>query len=124
MASQMTPIELEPGEILFHAGHPADRMIVLLEGEIRSQSSSPEMPAFVVRARSVTGMLPYSRMKQFPSTSRAVVHTRAAALPADRFPEMLERLPVLGPRLVGVLTDRVRRTTQLQLQTEKLAALG
>jgi signal transduction histidine kinase len=124
LASQMSLIELEPGEISVHAGDPADRMIVLLEGEIRSQPSNPDMPAFVARAPAVTGMLPYSRMTHFPATVRAVVHTRAAALPVDRFSEMLERFPMLRPRLVRLLTDRVRRATQLQVQTEKLAALG
>src|SRR5579872_1069572 len=124
LASQMTPIEFEPGGISVHSGDPADRMIVLLEGEIRSQPTSPEMPVFTARAPAVTGMLPYSRMTRFPSTIRAVVRTRGATLPVDRFPEMLERLPILQSRLVGVLTDRVRRYTQLQLQTENLAALG
>jgi len=124
LASQMTRIELEPGETTVRAGDPADRMMVLLEGEIRSQPSNPDMPVYVARAPAVTGMLPYSRMTHFPATIRAVVRTRAATLPAGRLAEMLERLPMLGPRLVGVLTDRVRRSTQLQLQTEKLAALG
>ena len=124
LASQMTRIELEPGETTVRAGDPADRMMVLLEGEIRSQPSNPDMPVYVARAPAVTGMLPYSRMTHFPATIRAVVRIRAATLPAGRLAEMLERLPMLGPRLVGVLTDRVRRSTQLQLQTEKLAALG
>lgn len=124
LASQMTCAEWEAGEISVRAGDPADRMIVLLEGEIRSQPTSPEVPVFTARAPAVTGMLPYSRMTRFPTMIRAVVRTRAATLPSDRFPEMLERLPMLQPRLVGVLTDRVRRYTQLQLQTEKLAALG
>ena len=99
-------------------------MVVILEGELRSQPANPEMPVFVARAPAVTGMLPYSRMKVFPATTRAVVRTRVAVLPAGRFQEMLERLPMLQPRLVSVLTDRVRRATQLQVQTEKLAALG
>jgi signal transduction histidine kinase len=124
LASQMTPLELAPGEIGVRAGEPADRMIVLLEGEMRGQPTNPEIPAYVMRAPAVTGMLPYSRMTHFPADTRAVVRTRAAVLPIGRFPEMLERLPLLGPRLVGVLTDRVRLTTQRQLQTEKLAALG
>ena len=124
LASQMTRIELEPGEVSVHAGDPADRMIVLLEGEIRGQPINAEMPGFVSRAPAVTGMLPYSRMKQFPATARAVVRSRAAILPAERFHDMLERLPMLRARLVGVLTDRVRRSTQLLVQTEKLAALG
>jgi signal transduction histidine kinase len=124
LASQMTRVDLEAGDISIHAGDPADRMIVLLEGEVRSQSSSPDMPTFVSRAPMVTGMLPYSRMTHFPATARAATRTRVATFPADRFPEMLERLPMLRARLVSVLTDRVRRSTQLQVQTEKLAALG
>jgi signal transduction histidine kinase len=124
LASQMTEIQLEPGEVFIREGSPADRMFVLLQGEVRSQTSNPGMPAWVVRAPSVTGMLPYSRMTRFPGTTRAVVPTRGAVLPADRFPEMLERLPMLQPRLVSVLADRVRRATQLTDQNEKLAALG
>jgi signal transduction histidine kinase len=124
LASQMTRIELEPGETSVRAGDPADRMLVLLEGEIRSQPTNPDMPVYVARAPAVTGMLPYSRMTHFPATIRAAVRTRGASLPTERFGEMLERLPTLGPRLVGVLTDRVRHSTELQLQTEKLAALG
>jgi signal transduction histidine kinase len=124
LASQMTTIELEPGEIAVRAGDAADRMVVLLKGELRSQPASPDMPAFVSRAPAITGMLPYSRMKAFPASTRAVVRTRVATFPAGRFGEMLERLPMLQPRLVSVLTDRVRRATELQVQTEKLAALG
>lgn len=124
LASQMTVTELAPGEVSVREGAPADRMFVLLEGEIRSQPSKPDMPVYVARAPAVTGMLPYSRMTHFPSTIRAVVRTRNAQLPADRFPEMLERLPMLRSRLVEVLTDRVRWATQLQSHTEKLAALG
>ena len=124
LASQMTELRFEPGEVIVQEGSPADRMLVLLEGEIRSQASNPGYPAWSFRAPSVTGMLPFSRMTAFPATSRALVPTRAATLPAERFPEMLERLPMLQPRLVGVLADRVRRATHLQDQTEKLAALG
>jgi signal transduction histidine kinase len=124
LASRMTEIQLAPGEVATREGAPADRMFVLLEGEIRSQPSKPEMPTFVARAPALTGMLPYSRMTHFPATSRAVIGARAAVLPADQFHEMLERLPILRPRLVRVLTDRVRWATQVQGQTEKLAALG
>jgi signal transduction histidine kinase len=124
LASRMTVVELAPGEVSVREGDPADRMIVILEGELRSQPANPEMPVYVAAAPAVTGMLPYSRMTRFPATTRAVVRTRAANFPAEQFPEMLERLPMLRPRLVGVLADRVRRATQLQGQTEKLAALG
>jgi signal transduction histidine kinase len=40
------------------------------------------------------------------------------------FPEMLNTIPELGPRLVGILSDRVREVTKLDQAREKLASLG
>ena len=37
---------------------------------------------------------------------------------------MFRRIPDMQPRLIGVLTDRVRETTRVDQQREKLAALG
>ena len=42
----------------------------------------------------------------------------------DQFPEMLQRFPVLQGRLVSLMTDRVRESAVLDLQREKLMALG
>ena len=67
LASQMTEVQLAPGEVAIREGSPADRMFVILEGEIRSQPISGALPAWVVRAPDVTGMLPYSRMTHFPA---------------------------------------------------------
>jgi signal transduction histidine kinase len=69
-------------------------------------------------------MLPFSRMTTFGVTARAVVRTRLLWLPAALFPEMLRRIPPLEPRLVGLLTDRVREFTRIDQQHEKLMALG
>ncbi len=63
-------------------------------------------------------------MTHFPATARAVTEARVAKFPAARFPDMLARVPVLGPRLVGLLSDRIRDFTKLQDQQEKMAALG
>ena len=90
LASQMTEVELAPGEVSTREGASPDRMFCALEGELCSQPSNPEAPAFVARAPAITGLLPYSRMTHFPATARAVVRTRAAVFPADRFHEMLE----------------------------------
>ena len=126
LASQMTRADFAPGEILIREGSPADRMTILLDGEIRLrvESGNSEAVTRTMRGPAVTGMLPYSRMTRFPSTVRAVTPTRLATLPADRFPEMLARMPVLGPRLVAVLSDRIRDFTKLEDQREKMAALG
>ncbi len=126
LAEQMTLLELRAGEVFIRAGSPADRLFVVLKGEIRAEREGPgnENRVYVARAGQVTGMLPYSRMTQFPSTARAVVPTRGAVLPKSEFPEVLKRIPELRERLVGVMADRIRETTKAEQEREKLVALG
>ena len=40
------------------------------------------------------------------------------------FPEMLQRMPQLGQRLVALMADRIRETTRMETQRDKLMALG
>ncbi|HTP87180.1 MAG TPA: ATP-binding protein [Bryobacteraceae bacterium] len=125
LASQMTVLELRPGEVLSEEGSPADRMFVILEGEIAGRSEGGNPPkSFTASAGQISGMLPYSRLTQFPLTTRAIVRSRVALLYKKDFDEMLRRMPELGPRLVGLLADRVREMTRADQQREKLMALG
>jgi signal transduction histidine kinase len=126
LASQMTPVDLAPGEIFIREGSPADRMVVLLDGEmrLRIESGNGETTTRILRGPLVGGLLPYSRMTHVPATFRAVTQAHGATLPAELFPEMLARIPVLGPRLVALLSDRIRDFTRLQDHQEKMAALG
>lgn len=122
LAQQGNQISLEPSEVLTRAGDPADRMFVILEGELQFRRDG----GFVgtVRAGEVTGMLPFSRMTQFPVTGQAVTRARVAWFSTSIFPEMLQRMPALAGRLVAVLTDRVRLVTRMDEQREKLVSLG
>jgi signal transduction histidine kinase len=126
LASQMTSIDLAPGEIFIREGSPADRMLVLFDGEmrLRMESGNSDATTRIFRGPLVGGMLPYSRMTHVPATFRAVTQAHGATLPVERFPEMLARMPVLGPRLVALLSDRIRDFTRLQDHQEKMAALG
>ena len=113
------------GEIVSREDSPADTMLVLLAGEIRGRrESEPDSQTYTAAAPSVTGFLPFSRMKTVPMTARAITPVHALALNSSHFPEMLHRMPELAQRLVGVLTDRVRSFTLVTQQREKLAALG
>jgi signal transduction histidine kinase len=69
-------------------------------------------------------MLPFSRMKEFTVTGRAVTDVRLLRFPVRLFPEMMQRMPVLVERLVGIMSDRVREATTLDQQQDKLIALG
>ena len=126
LADHATVHTFQPGELIMQEGEVADRMTIILEGELqgRRESLGPDAPVYTGRAGQVTGMLPFSRMTHYTITGRALGFTRIATIPSNSFPEMLQQIPTLGPRLVGVLTDRVREVTNLDLQRDKLAALG
>jgi len=126
LASRMELVRFKPGDIVVAEGSPADRMIVVLEGELSIQREQDvgDGRSYSARAGQVTGMLPYSRLTEFPLTVRAMTPATMAFLRVAQFPEMLERLPALGSKLVGVLADRIRESTRTDQQREKLMALG
>jgi signal transduction histidine kinase len=117
---------LSPGDVLLHEGDPADALFVLLEGEIRGrrESAGADGPGFVIRTGQVTGLLPFSRMTHFQLTARATVPSWLLGLHKDHFQEMLERIPELLPRLIGVMVDRIREYSRAEQQRDKLSALG
>jgi signal transduction histidine kinase len=116
----------ETGEVVIRENDPADSMIIYLEGETdgRRESLGPDSPVYTARAGQITGMLPFSRLTNYTITARAISRLRVARISKTLFPEMLNRIPALGPRLVGILSDRVREVTKQDLAREKLASLG
>jgi signal transduction histidine kinase len=125
-ASNAKELRLSPGDTLLHEGDPADALFVMLEGEVRGRrdNGAADNSGFVGRPGQVLGMLPYSRMTHFPLTARATSPTWILRLPKDRFQEMLQCIPELLPRLIGVLADRIREYSRAEQQRDKLSALG
>jgi signal transduction histidine kinase len=125
LAEKLEERRFQPGEIMAREGEPLDHLTVLLEGEIRIQrGNGPGTLVFRVYAGQVTGMLPYSRLTQYGGTVQAVLPTRVALLHKKFFPEMVQRIPLLGQRLVALMSDRIRETTRMETQRDKLVALG
>ena len=127
LAERAEDYRFAPGDVMVQEGSPADAMIVYLEGETQGRRESAggrDVPVFNNRAPLVTGMLPFSRMTTFPLTIRAATPVRVLRFPTTIFPEMLQRMPELGPRLVGLMSDRIREVTRVEQQRDKLAALG
>ena len=118
-------IVAKAGEVLFEEGAPAERMILILKGEIhvRRQQGGP-MALFIGRAGQMTGVLPYSRMKGYGGQGFAISDVWALLVPKSVFPEMLKAIPTMGQRVVSTLLDRVREVTRIEQQAEKLNALG
>src|SRR5256885_4884088 len=118
-----------PGEVVFHKGDPPDTMAIFLEGEMHAYWDDKDHDyVYIARAgdpvSEVTDMLPFSRMTAFTVTGRAATDVRVLQFPARLFPEMMQRMPILVQRLVGIMSDRVRETTTADQQQDKLMALG
>jgi signal transduction histidine kinase len=115
----------EAGDVLFEEGAIADRMILILKGEIhvRRQRGGP-MALFIGRAGQMTGLLPFSRMKASGGQGFAISPVWGLLIHKDLFPDMLKAVPSMAQRSVSTLLDRVREVTRIEQQAEKLAALG
>ena len=117
------------GEELFRKGDPPNELVILLEGEFHAYWDERDHDVVYIgragdQASEVTGMLPFSRMTSYQVTGRAVTDMRVLRFPVQLFPEMMQRMPVLVQRLVGIMSDRVREATTLDQQQDKLMALG
>jgi signal transduction histidine kinase len=123
--SQAKELELKAGEVYARQGDPPDAMFVLLEGEFEWRGDfNGEIIVFPGKVGDVTGALPFSRMKQFTVTGRAISEGRILRFPSSLFPELMQKMPELVKRLVGVMTDRVREATRIEQQRDRLASLG
>jgi signal transduction histidine kinase len=125
LARHSEEVVAQSGDVLFEEGAPADRMILILKGEIhvRRQRGGP-IALFIGRTGQMTGLLPFSRMKTAGGQGFAVSPVWALLIHRDEFPAMLEAIPSMSQRVVSTLLDRVREVTRIEQQAEKLTALG
>ncbi len=118
------------GELVFRKGEPAEWMSVYLEGEIHSHPDDAALDSYIFIARAgdpeteVSGRLPFSRMTQWGGTAHAVQPTRVLLLHAGFLPELIQQMPLLAERCVGLMSDRVRGFERATQQRDKLMALG
>ena len=118
-------LHLKAGETYIRQGDPAEAMFVLLEGELEARGELGGQTVVIsLLPGNVTGALPFSRMTQYPLTGRAITESRIVSFPAALFPELVQRMPELAKRLVGVMSDRIRETTRLEQQRERLVSMG
>ncbi len=112
------------GEVVFREGDEAVWMVAILAGEIRARRENATGRTYTLARGQVGGVLPYSRMARTSMTGRAVGATRILAIHRSQFPHLLSAIPVIGERLVGLMSDRIREVSALDQQQDKMAALG
>jgi signal transduction histidine kinase len=122
---QAEELRLKAGETYFREGDPADAMFVILEGQLQVRGEiGGEIVVIAIKPGDVTGVLPFSRMKQFTVSAHAVTDARVLRFPSSLFPDLVQRMPELTKRLVGLMSDRIRETTRWEQQRDRLASLG
>jgi signal transduction histidine kinase len=114
----------DAGCVLFEEGEPATTMSILIKGEIHVRREGGVGALFIGRAGQITGLLPFSRMKQYGGRGYTVSPIWGLEYVRESFPAMLHAIPSMTERVVGVLLERVREVTRIEQQSEKLLALG
>ncbi len=122
---QSQELHVKSGDTYTRQGDPADAMFVVLDGQLEARGEfGGETVVISIKPGSVTGVLPFSRMKQYTVSVRAITDSRLLRFPAAMFPELVQKMPELTQRLVGIMSDRIREATRLEQQRDRLAGLG
>ena len=89
-------------------------MIVFLEGLFQWRGEfGGDAVSLPARAGEISGVFPFSRMKQFTVTGRALTDGRLLKFPASLLPELAQKIPELTTRLVATMSDRIPKEPEL-----------
>ena len=123
--SHSQEVFVHAGEAFVRQGDSADWMIIFLEGSFQWRGDfGGENVAIPAQAGDVSGVFPFSRMIRFSVTGRALTNGRLLKFPVSLFPELIQKMPELTQRLVGMMSDRIREGTRIEQQRDRLVSLG
>jgi len=120
------PFKLDAGVLLMEKDKPADDMYFVLEGRIQFELEvgGNKIPMASFGEGTVAGLLPYSRLEVASGNVRTLKPSRFLSVHRSDFSALERQSPLLVQRLVAIMTERVRESTKVQQQQEKMAALG
>lgn len=114
------------GEALFKAGDPVVTTTIVISGKVRISATinGHYRELAELNDDSITGWLPFSRVKNAMGTGLCLKDTRVISCHADILKKEIEQHYELTEALVHIMTSRVRDNTNFQQQNEKMMALG
>ncbi len=126
LASNSGVRHLDVGERFYTQGDPADALHLILSGSLQlvRREAGQEVNSFLAEPGEISGVLPFSRMKNYGASAVALRETEVAELKAKHFPELHKCAPVLLETLVHEMLDRTQEYTRVGAQREKLISLG
>lgn len=114
------------GDVIRTAGSPIDEMSVVLTGSLGLYvpTGGGWRRIMVEGAGFVLGVVPYSRMQTAPGNVVAEADITLVVLHQKHFPDLVSECPGITTALVHHMVDRAREFRTVQLQDERLLALG
>lgn len=122
--------EFEDGVLIRKFGDPANEMYIIVEGSLNFYMDVNGRQVYYsnfgndAASGGISGLLPYSRMKTSPGYAYAVGRVRMLMMDKKHFPELERLSPDFIQKLIGYMTERARLFATIQLQHEKVNALG
>lgn len=115
-----------PGDQLFWPGKATNHMQIIMEGQylVKFEQDGETLEMGIYETGYITGVLPFSRMKESLATGEALVPTYTLELHKEHFVEMVNISYAMTQNLVALMSNRIRDFTQLRYQNEKLVSLG
>jgi len=116
----------DAGETLLEAAKEPQEFVIVLSGRIVVYigRGAGRRHAMESTAGSLTGTLPYSRLRRSPEDVLVEAPTELLAVHKRCFPEMIHACPVLTESLVHAMVDRARGFAAANWEDEKVTALG
>lgn len=112
-------LEIKVDEFLFHQGDPANRLFIMLEGEVSIRYNPGDGGALTVTSLERGGVFGWSAVLGRNAYTSGAVCTKAGrvvSVPGDAFRKMCERHPSTGvvivERLAEVIAGRLSSTRQ------------
>lgn len=116
----------EKDELLVTPGQAADYLFGIIEGKMQfvMEEKNTRRVFSTILPGEISGKLPYSRMQKAVGSGIALEAIKGYFLHADHFRSLDDAHPDIIPRLIALMTDRVRGNSTVEQQREKLMALG
>ena len=130
IADRVESHEYNDGAVMVKTGEPIDVMWLIPEGRIEFYMDVNGQQVHYTSIQNdtdsggITGLLPYSRLKTSPGYGYSIGKTIGYSLHKKYFQELEQISPELIQRLIGYMTERARKFATIQLQHEKVSALG
>ncbi len=118
--------EIPKGGYLFETGSPIDNLLLIFEGdfELYFQQNNNRKAFGRIKKHEISGLLPYSRAKNAGGFALAIKPAVVGKLHREKLQILISKFYELTEVLVHEMNNRIRNITQIEVQNEKLIALG